>query len=42
MVPGAAFGNDAHVRLSFACSREDLREGLRRMAAMLGGASAGV
>ena len=39
VVPGAAFGNDAHVRLSFACSREDLREGLRRMAAMLGGAS---
>jgi aspartate aminotransferase len=35
VVPGAAFGNDGHVRLSFACSREDLREGLRRMAAML-------
>jgi aspartate aminotransferase len=42
VVPGAAFGNDAHVRLSFACSREDLREGLRRMAAMLGASSAGV
>ena len=42
VVPGAAFGNDAHVRLSFACSREDLREGLRRMAAMLGAATTGV
>jgi aspartate aminotransferase len=41
VVPGAAFGNDAHVRLSFACSREDLREGLRRMGAMLGASSAG-
>jgi aspartate aminotransferase len=37
VVPGAAFGNDEHVRLSFACSREDLREGLRRMDAMLRG-----
>jgi aspartate aminotransferase len=35
VVPGAAFNNDEHVRLSFACSREDIREGLRRMAAML-------
>jgi aspartate aminotransferase len=35
VVPGAAFGDDAHLRLSFACSRDDLREGLRRMAAML-------
>jgi aspartate aminotransferase len=35
VVPGAAFGEDAHVRLSFACSREDLREGLGRMAKML-------
>ena len=41
VVPGAAFGNDDHVRLSFACSRDDLREGLRRMAAMLGASSAG-
>jgi aspartate aminotransferase len=36
VVPGSAFGDDAHIRLSFACSREDLGEGLRRMAAMLG------
>jgi aspartate aminotransferase len=32
VVPGAAFGDDAHVRLSFACSRESLREGLDRIA----------
>ena len=42
VVPGAAFGNDEHVRLSFACSRDDLREGLRRMAAMLGAILSGV
>jgi len=35
VVPGAAFGADAHVRISFACSREDLREGLGRIAAFL-------
>jgi aspartate aminotransferase len=35
VVPGAAFGADRYVRLSFACSRDDLREGVRRMAAML-------
>jgi aspartate aminotransferase len=37
VVPGAAFGDDAHIRLSFACSREDLREGLSRMATLLQG-----
>ena len=36
VVPGEAFGADAHVRLSFACSREILGEGLDRMAAALG------
>ena len=35
VVPGAAFADDAHVRLSFACSREDLREGLTRIARAL-------
>ncbi|MEL7061533.1 MAG: pyridoxal phosphate-dependent aminotransferase, partial [Acidobacteriota bacterium] len=31
-VPGAAFGSDHHVRLSFACSQDELRQGLERMA----------
>ena len=35
VVPGIAFGNDDHVRLSFACSREELELGLERMAAAL-------
>jgi aspartate aminotransferase len=35
VVPGAAFADDAHVRLSFACSRENLREGLSRISALL-------
>ncbi len=34
-VPGAAFGADAHLRLSFACSRATLTEGLERIAAAL-------
>lgn len=37
VVPGSAFGNDDHVRISFACSRETLEEGLDRMARVLGG-----
>ena len=37
VVPGSAFGNDDHVRISFACSRETLEEGLGRMARVLGG-----
>ncbi|HEV8240554.1 MAG TPA: pyridoxal phosphate-dependent aminotransferase [Thermoanaerobaculia bacterium] len=36
VVPGEAFGADAHVRLSFACSRETLAEGLDRMTHALG------
>jgi aspartate aminotransferase len=36
VVPGEAFGADAHLRLSFACSRETLAEGLDRMAHALG------
>jgi len=35
VVPGAAFGADDHIRISFACSRETLEEGLRRMAEVL-------
>jgi aspartate aminotransferase len=35
VVPGEAFGADAHVRLSFACSRATLTEGLDRMAEAL-------
>jgi aspartate aminotransferase len=36
VVPGLAFGADDHVRISFATSREALREGLARMAEALG------
>lgn len=36
VVPGLAFGADDHVRISFATSRESLREGLERMAEALG------
>ncbi len=35
VVPGEAFGADAHLRISFACSRETLAEGLDRVAAAL-------
>ena len=35
VVPGVAFGDDRHIRLSFACSREMLRDGLDRMAQAL-------
>ena len=35
VVPGAAFGNDDHIRISFACSRATLEEGLARMADVL-------
>ncbi|HEY0512016.1 MAG TPA: pyridoxal phosphate-dependent aminotransferase [Thermoanaerobaculia bacterium] len=35
VVPGAAFGADGHIRLSFACSRATLAEGLERIAAAL-------
>jgi aspartate aminotransferase len=31
LVPGVAFGNDEHVRLSFACSREQIEDGLERL-----------
>jgi len=35
LVPGAAFGADEHLRLSFAASRETLERGLDRLAAAL-------
>ena len=35
VVPGAAFGADDHVRISFACSRAQLLAGLERLAAVL-------
>jgi len=35
VVPGVAFGADAHLRLSFACARETLAEGLDRIAEAL-------
>ncbi len=35
VVPGAAFGADGHIRISFACARAELLDGLERMAAVL-------
>jgi aspartate/methionine/tyrosine aminotransferase len=32
VVPGVSFGVDTHVRLSYACSMADIREGLDRRA----------
>lgn len=32
-VPGIAFGSDAHIRLSYACSLENITKGLDRLAA---------
>lgn len=39
VVPGAAFGDDDHIRISFACSRSTLDEGLRRMEEILSDSS---
>jgi aspartate aminotransferase len=36
LVPGAAFGDDRYVRLSFAASEDELAEGVRRMGELLG------
>ena len=33
VVPGIAFGSDAHVRLSYACSMENIQKGLDRLEA---------
>ncbi len=35
VVPGAAFGSDAHLRLSYACSEDVIKEGVKRLAAAL-------
>lgn len=35
-VPGIAFGSDAHIRLSYACSMENIQKGLDRLAAFCG------
>jgi len=35
VVPGGAFGDDDHVRISFACSRDTLARGLERVAEAL-------
>jgi aspartate aminotransferase len=35
VVPGAAFGADDHIRISFACSRATLEEGLARISDLL-------
>ena len=32
-VPGMAFGSDAHIRLSYACSMETITKGLDRIEA---------
>jgi aspartate aminotransferase len=31
VVPGIAFGNDDYFRLSYACSMENIKEGLERI-----------
>ena len=37
LVPGIAFGSDAHVRLSYACSMENIQKGLDRIEAFCAG-----
>ncbi|HVM61865.1 MAG TPA: pyridoxal phosphate-dependent aminotransferase [Verrucomicrobiae bacterium] len=36
LVPGIAFGSDAHVRLSYACSMDNIQKGLDRIEAFCG------
>jgi aspartate aminotransferase len=38
--PGADFGSDGHVRISFATSLESLEEGLERISSLLAGGHA--
>lgn len=35
VVPGIAFGNDDYFRLSYACSTENIKEGLDRIASLM-------
>ena len=37
VIPGIAFGADDHIRISFACSRQDLESGLDRIEKALRG-----
>ena len=37
VVPGMAFGAEGHVRLSYAASMDNIREGLKRIAALVEG-----
>lgn len=37
LVPGGAFGNDRCVRLSYACSTEDIERGIQRLSNLLAG-----
>lgn len=36
-VPGIAFGSDAHIRLSYACSMDNIHKGMERLAAFCAG-----
>jgi aspartate aminotransferase len=36
LVPGDAFGNDSHVRLSYATSMENLKKGVERIRVAVG------
>jgi aminotransferase len=35
VTPGAAFGSDDHIRISYCCSMDDLKEGLDRLESFL-------
>jgi aspartate aminotransferase len=37
VVPGKPFGADANIRLSYACSMDNIREGMDRMEGFLKG-----
>ena len=37
VVPGAPFGSDAHIRLSYACSMQDIEKGMSRLAEFFAG-----
>lgn len=37
VVPGAAFGADGNIRMSYACSKENIAEGIERLAAFVAG-----
>jgi len=38
-IPGSAFGAEGHIRLSFAASEDDIREGVKRLRSFLSGES---